>query len=116
MMAGMTLKSLILAGLASGALAGCELGTGGTKVATGPGDGTIASATSTRLVDHDVEAPKVFQTTDKGDWVGRALAGGGRTWRAVRSKWLWGGPARGGRWGALVVRRRRDSRRGAGVL
>ncbi|MEO6301254.1 MAG: SPOR domain-containing protein [Paracoccaceae bacterium] len=72
----MTLKSLILAGLASGALAGCELGTGGTKVATGPGDGTIASATSTRLVDHDVEAPKVFQTTDKALWDGRPSLGG----------------------------------------
>ena len=76
-MAGTLLKSLIFAGLASGLLAGCVPGTSGTGASSAPAaDGAVASATSVRLVDHDVEAPKVFQTTDKALWDGRPSLGG----------------------------------------
>jgi hypothetical protein len=76
-MAGITLKSWIFAGLSCVALAGCEPGTGGSAVATDPADdAAVATATSVRLVDHDVEAPKVFQTTDKALWDGRPSLGG----------------------------------------
>ena len=82
-MAGMMLKSLIVSGLVSGLLAGCEPGTsstgGVTDAAPAAADGTTAAvtpATTTKLVDHDVEAPKVFQTTDKALWDGRPSLGG----------------------------------------
>ena len=75
-MAGITLKSWIFAGLATGLLAACEPGTGGTGVTTDASGAAVASATSVRLVDHDVEAPNVFQTTDKALWDGRPSLGG----------------------------------------
>ncbi len=48
-------------------------------------DGTpaVATARSVRLVDHDVEAPKDFQTTDKALWDGRPSLGG--VWVAAPS-------------------------------
>ncbi len=80
MMAGIMLKSLILAGLAGGLLTACEPGTSGTDATTDPaadtGNTAVASATSVKLVDHDVEAPNVFQTTDKALWDGRPSLGG----------------------------------------
>ena len=77
MMAGMTLKSLIIAGLASGLLTACIAGTGGSDGASDPAaDAGVAPATSAKLVDQDVEAPNVFQTTDKALWDGRPSLGG----------------------------------------
>ncbi len=95
MMAVMTLKSLIFAGLVTGLVSGCEPGTSGTDVSTEPltdaveGDApttegadaaavttSVAPATTVKLVDHDVEAPGDFQTTDKALWDGRPSLGG----------------------------------------
>ena len=92
-MAGTSLKSWIVFGLVATALAGCQPGTGGSGSSAEPakapaaagGTGTaaakgataiVASATTARLVDHDVEAPDVFQTTDKALWDGRPSLGG----------------------------------------
>jgi cell division septation protein DedD len=74
-MAGITLKSWIFAGLAAGSLAACEPGAGG-GLATDASGATVATATSVKLVDRDVEAPDVFQTTDKALWDGRPSLGG----------------------------------------
>lgn len=80
MMAVAMLKSLIVLGLVTGLVAGCEPGTGGTEVTTEPlAEGetaAVAPATSVRLVDRDVEAPGDFQTTDKALWDGRPSLGG----------------------------------------
>lgn len=40
------------------------------------GEGAVAAETSTKLVERDVEAPDVFQVTDKGLWDGRPSLGG----------------------------------------
>ncbi|MEO8242676.1 MAG: SPOR domain-containing protein [bacterium] len=96
-MAAIILKSFVFAGLITSVMSGCAL-TGGdgmatTDPATGDAaalDGTAAddtaavtSARSVRLVDHDVEAPKDFQTTDKALWDGRPSLGG--VWVAAPS-------------------------------
>lgn len=77
-MAGMMLKSWVVAGVACVALAACEPGTGNTHTTTAAGleGGDAAPATSVRLVDHDIEAPEVFQTSDMGLWDGRPSLGG----------------------------------------
>lgn len=88
-MAGTRLKSWVLFGLTAAALAGCAPGTSGSGGADEPiadlsaADGaasattaTVASATTAKLIDHDVEAPDVFQTTDKALWDGRPSLGG----------------------------------------
>lgn len=85
-MAGMNFNALIAAGLAAGLLSGCEPGTGGGGATTADApladtgaDAAVASvpsATSVKLIDHDIEAPQVFQTTDKGLWDGRPSLGG----------------------------------------
>ncbi len=83
-MAGMKRNSWIVAGLATLVLGGCVPGTAnGPQAAATTGDlavgGTAAvapAATSVRLVDHDVEAPEVYQATDKGLWDGRPSLGG----------------------------------------
>lgn len=72
----MMLKSWIVAGVALWGLAGCELGTGNTPATEDIGEGSASSATSVRLVDRDVEAPDVFQATDKALWDGRPSLGG----------------------------------------
>ncbi len=74
-MAGRVLKSWIVAGLTWATLSGCEPGTGGVPLTEAAG-GTAQPATSVRLVDHDVEAPEVFQTEAKALWDGRPSLGG----------------------------------------
>ena len=86
-MAGIPLKSWVLLGVASAALTACQPGTSDTQTTSEPAavtdsaasadtTGPVAAATSARLVDHDVEAPDVFQTTDKALWDGRPSLGG----------------------------------------
>ena len=60
------------------ALAGCVgSGSGGGLFGGKSDDGSAAAqATSTRIVDRDVEAPEVFQTTDQALWDGRPSLGG----------------------------------------
>lgn len=72
----MMLKSWIVAGAAVCGLAACALGSGNTPVTEDIGTGAASSATSVRLVDRDVEAPEVFQATDKALWDGRPSLGG----------------------------------------
>ena len=71
-------RNFVLLAVAALALAGCEKGTG--PFAAKP-EGAAAEAApkaqkSTRLVDHDVEAPEVFQVTDQALWDGRPSLGG----------------------------------------
>ncbi|QYK40915.1 MAG: SPOR domain-containing protein [Paracoccaceae bacterium] len=62
-------------------LTGCEegkglfAGGGGTEDADGTAP-VARSATSTRLIERDIEAPQVFQATDKALWDGRPSLGG----------------------------------------
>lgn len=62
------------------ALAACQEGTspeGGVGATDKPAAAAAAPASSsTRLVDRDVEAPEVFQTTELGLWDGRPSLGG----------------------------------------
>ncbi|GKY88106.1 SPOR domain-containing protein [Sinisalibacter aestuarii] len=44
--------------------------------ASGSGGGETAANTTTRTVERDVEAPEVFQETDRGLWDGRPSLGG----------------------------------------
>jgi cell division septation protein DedD len=74
-MAGLVLKSWIVAGMTCVALTACEPGTGNAPQTEAAGS-DARPATSVRLVDHDVEAPEVFQTEDKGLWDGRPSLGG----------------------------------------
>jgi cell division septation protein DedD len=68
------------AGLASAAilaLAGCEnMAAGGIFKAKPEVASVSGDASSVRLVERDVEAPSVFQVTDKGLWDGRPSLGG----------------------------------------
>jgi len=69
---------LILATAAAWGLAGCDnIKNALTQndVSEGSSDGA-GGATSVRLVDRDVEAPGVFQTTDDALWDGRPSLGG----------------------------------------
>lgn len=76
-MAGMTLKTWIVAGMACATLAACQTGTGNGPVSTdAPAGDAAPAATSAKLVDRDVEAPEIFQTTDKALWDGRPSLGG----------------------------------------
>lgn len=54
-------------------LSGCETGGG---LPFGKGKSTAGPATSTKLVERDVEAPEVFSVTDQGLWDGRPSLGG----------------------------------------
>ncbi|WP_234870931.1 SPOR domain-containing protein [Allitabrizicola rongguiensis] len=62
------------------ALSACQEGTsptGGVGASDKPASATAApTRSSTRLVDRDVEAPEVFQTTEQGLWDGRPSLGG----------------------------------------
>ncbi|WP_245764154.1 SPOR domain-containing protein [Sulfitobacter marinus] len=54
-------------------LAGCETVDG---LNFGQKDASVATSTSTKLVERDVEAPDVFSVTDQGLWDGRPSLGG----------------------------------------
>ncbi len=69
-------NSWIVAGMAALLLSNCALGTGNAPTADGAPDTGATPATSVRLVDRDVEAPEVFQTTASGLWDGRPSLGG----------------------------------------
>ena len=63
---------------ASLAMTGCEMATSG-KVKDGPGTAATEAgglSGNVRLVERDVEAPGVFQVSDKGLWDGRPSLGG----------------------------------------
>lgn len=78
-MAGAAVRHLILMAVAAGSLAACQEGALPFAAASKPEAGAAATppgATSVRLVDRDVEAPEVFQTTDLALWDGRPSLGG----------------------------------------
>jgi peptidoglycan lytic transglycosylase len=59
------------------ALAGCDEGQMPSFLQSGGSSSTDTAAnTTTRTVERDVEAPEVFQVTDKGLWDGRPSLGG----------------------------------------
>ena len=61
------------------ALSACQEGTsasGGVGATDKPATAGAPASSSTRIVDHDVEAPDVFQTTEQGLWDGRPSLGG----------------------------------------
>lgn len=70
---GQRLALLLTATLALGA---CQDGQSFLDSFKKPQSGSTATATSTKLVERDVEAPDVFQVTDKGLWDGRPSLGG----------------------------------------
>jgi hypothetical protein len=74
-MAGQVFARVALAGLTAVALTGCQMG-GGAAPAGGATTAATATATSTKLVDRDVEAPDVFNVTDSALWDGRPSLGG----------------------------------------
>lgn len=59
-------------------LAGCEQTTGFNPFKAQPEAGAVtkSAASSVKLVERDVEAPDVFQVTDRGLWDGRPSLGG----------------------------------------
>lgn len=80
-MAG-TIRSLILISCAAGLLGAC-VKEGGSTGATPAAEGTAKAAQpvgkpakSVKLVDRDIEAPEIFQTTDTALWDGRPSLGG----------------------------------------
>lgn len=80
-MTGSAIRSLLLAAAAAALLAGCQEGSGGPFAAkpapvSDSADAPIQGAKSVKLVDRDVEAPQVFQTTDQALWDGRPSLGG----------------------------------------
>ncbi|MBN2628938.1 MAG: SPOR domain-containing protein [Rhodobacteraceae bacterium] len=77
-MAKAGIRAYLLITVASVALGGCVAGEGlfKGKDEASPDAAASPAATSTRLVDRDVEAPEVFQTTDKALWDGRPSLGG----------------------------------------
>lgn len=56
--------------------AGCTDGALGGVFARGDSDPATRAATTTRLVERDIEAPEVFQVTEPGLWDGRPSLGG----------------------------------------
>lgn len=76
-MAG-TIRHLIWVACAAGALGAC-VKDGGPATGAKPGAEAAPAgkpATSVKLVDRDVEAPEIFQTTDQALWDGRPSLGG----------------------------------------
>ncbi len=77
-----TIRAALVAAAAGLILAGCAGGTGpadggATVGASDAGDAPVArAAVPGRLVEHDVEAPEIFQTTDSALWDGRPSLGG----------------------------------------
>lgn len=75
-MTGSAGRQFLLAAVSAVALAACQqTGDGGTTPAPVAGS-PVAQATSVKLVDRDVEAPEIFQTTDMALWDGRPSLGG----------------------------------------
>jgi cell division septation protein DedD len=74
------LKTVLTAAMGGAAflvLAGCEGTEGGGLFKAKPDAASVSGdASSVRLVERDVEAPSVFQVTDKGLWDGRPSLGG----------------------------------------
>lgn len=70
---GQRLALFLTATLALGA---CQDGESFLDKLKTPQTGSTATSTSTKLVERDVEAPDVFQVTDKGLWDGRPSLGG----------------------------------------
>ena len=80
-MAGMMIRHLILAACAAGALGACVKEGGPAVKGSSSAAGAAAApagkpTTSVKLVDRDVEAPEIFQTTDQALWDGRPSLGG----------------------------------------
>jgi cell division septation protein DedD len=75
-MARASTQVYLLATAAALLLSGCQPGNNPFASKQNSDGGTVASATSVRLVDRDVEAPKVFQVTDDALWDGRPSLGG----------------------------------------
>jgi cell division septation protein DedD len=72
-------RAFFLMTAAAVALSGCVNGENPFARGASGGEGQAAAAPaakSTRLVDRDVEAPEVFQTTDQSLWDGRPSLGG----------------------------------------
>jgi hypothetical protein len=76
-MAGRGIGHLALTTVALMALTGCDGAPAlFAKKTTTDGEATVASGTTVKLVDRDVEAPDVFQVTDSALWDGRPSLGG----------------------------------------
>ena len=75
-MARANYRNILLATVAAVGLSACQSGTNPFASKDNSDTGAAPSATSTRLVDRDVEAPKVFQVTDEALWDGRPSLGG----------------------------------------
>lgn len=75
-MAQARIRTLLLMTVAGMVLTACVNGENPFKRAETATDAAPAPSTSTRLVDRDVEAPEVFQTTDQALWDGRPSLGG----------------------------------------
>lgn len=69
-----TIRALLCASAATALLSGCV--TSGKDPAKDSAAPVARAATSTRLVERDVEAPQVFQATDEALWDGRPSLGG----------------------------------------
>ncbi len=68
------LKSTVVPAAALFVLAGCQ--GGGLPFGQSEGAASDAPAQSVQLVERDIEAPEVFQATEKGLWDGRPSLGG----------------------------------------
>lgn len=82
-MTGLAFRRLMLAVSAAAVLTGCQEGSGllGGKPKPNAPEASaaaapVAGAKSVKLVDRDVEAPGIFQTTDVALWDGRPSLGG----------------------------------------
>ena len=77
-MAGPSIRLLALLAIVGALVAGCENAANPFAKEGNSADGPVATqaARSVRLVDRDIEAPEVFQTTDSALWDGRPSLGG----------------------------------------
>ena len=77
-MAGPSIRLLALLAIVGALVAGCENAANPFAKNENSADGPVATqaARSVRLVDRDIEAPEVFQTTDSALWDGRPSLGG----------------------------------------
>lgn len=76
-MTGLAVRRLFMATAAMAILTGCQDGTGPfAKRPDATSEAPVVGAKSVKLVDRDVEAPQIFQTTDSALWDGRPSLGG----------------------------------------